>query len=54
MELKNNDIKVIWFDEKIDNEENQKYLKTLKSNFYNVNTYIIFDDGFKNFYAKKI
>ena len=54
MKLKNNDIKVIWFDEKIGNEENQKYLKTLKSYFYNVNTYLIFDEGFENFYAKKI
>ena len=53
METKHNNFKVIWFDENIDNEENQYYLKQLKSNFNNVNTYLIFDEGFKNFYEKK-
>ena len=38
METKHNNFKVIWFDENIDNEENQYYLKQLKSNFNNVNT----------------
>ena len=51
IEQKNN-IKVIWFDEQIKNEENQNNFKQLKSFFNNIEQYEELDKGFENFYLK--
>ena len=42
--------KVMWFDEKIGNEENQKYFKKLKSIFISWEGFQSLDQGFENFY----
>ena len=47
---KNNDIKVIWFDEQINNEENKDYFKQLKSKFNKSERYELLDEGFNNLY----
>ena len=47
-----NKIKVIWFDENINNNENQQYLKQLKDIFTETQGYNLLDKGFENFYEK--
>ena len=47
---KNNKIKVIWFDEQINNKENNNFYKELKSKFVKSEKYQILDKGFNNFY----
>ena len=47
---KNNNIKVIWFDEQIKNKENEIYFNLLKSNFSKSEKYYLLDEGFNNFY----
>jgi len=49
MGMENYTPKVIWFDEKINNEENQFYFKRLKSEFNNINQYKSLDEGFEKF-----
>ncbi len=49
IEQKSN-IKVIWFDEQIKNEENQNNFKQLKSFFNNIEQYQLLGEGFENFY----
>ena len=44
-------IDIIWFDENINNEENQDYLNSLNSSYKNLG-YNSLDEGFKNFYSK--
>ena len=54
LSLKNNtNIKIIWFDEQIKNEENQDYFIDLKSNFKTFR-YIEQYEGFENFYIKNL
>ena len=48
--VNNNDIKVIWIDEFINNEENKKYMNTLKSNFNKAEGYTLLDNGLENLY----
>ena len=43
-------IKVIWFDEQIKNEENQNNFKQLKLFFNNIEQYQLLGEGFENFY----
>jgi len=43
-------IKVIWFDEQINQKENQNYFKQLKSTFKRSESYRLLDEGFDNFY----
>ena len=43
---------IIWFDENINNKENQDYIKRLNS-IYNSKGYNSLDEGFKNFYSKE-
>ena len=43
-------VRVIWFDEKINDEENQNYFKQLKELFSNSKGYQSLDKGFENFY----
>ena len=50
IEDKNNDIKVIWFDEQVNNEENKDYFKQLKSKFNKSERYELLDEGFNNLY----
>jgi len=49
-----NNIRVIWFDEAINNEENQKFFKQLKSEFKYINGFQSLDEGFKHFYKSII
>ena len=49
-----NNIRVIWFDETINNEENQKFFKQLKSEFKYINGFQSLDEGFKHFYKSTI
>ena len=46
-------IKVIWFDENIKNEENQNNYKQLKTKFKNVEQCELLDEGFDNFYKNE-
>ena len=48
--INNIDKKVIWFDEFINNKENQDYLNILKSNFNNAEGYASLDNGLENLY----
>ena len=51
MENKNaNNIKVIWFDEHINNKENQEFFKLLSSNFNESKGYESLNEGFEIFY----
>ena len=45
-----NNINVLWFDEYINDEENQDYLKELKKTYKNIKEYQSLDKGFYNFY----
>ena len=49
----NNNIKVIWFDEMINNEENKNHFQQFKSFFNNIKGYQSLDEGFENFYENK-
>ena len=49
-----NNIRVIWFDETINNEENQKFFKKLNSEFKYINGFQSLDEGFKHFYKSII
>ena len=53
MGSKINKVKVIWFDESISKEENQDYLKELRSNFSIFDGYNSLEQGFDNFYQRK-
>ena len=46
----NNNIKVIWFDDQINNEENENYFNQLKSFFHKSRKYARLEEGFNNFY----
>ena len=51
MENKNaNNIKVIWFDEHINNKENQEFFKLLSSNFNESKGYESLNEGFELLY----
>ena len=45
-----NNIKVIWFDEQINSDENKYYFTKLKTIFSKSEKYQLLDDGFNNFY----
>ena len=45
-------IKVIWIDENINSNENQKYLKELKNMSNDIKGYKLLDEGFENLYGK--
>ena len=45
-----NNIKAIWFDEHINNKENQEFFKLLSSNFNESKGYESLNEGFEIFY----
>ena len=45
-----NNLKIIWFDENIKEDENQEYLNKLKIAYHNIEGYKSLNDGFVNFY----
>ena len=46
----NKDIKVIWFDEQINNEENKNFFNQVKPFFHKCEKYERLEEGFNNFY----
>ena len=49
----NGNIRFIWFDEKIDKDENKKYFKELRTINNNFKGYKSLDEGFQHFYKNK-